>query len=132
MLGPSSFCAARADPGDGAMDHLDELLANRDAVLRLRLHRRATTTASRGCRLAATACRYQQMRNPARRMVLWGAVAVCLEALAYELTMAARWGGYRGGFRAPTAHGGPHGHARLASLAGTARGGWRSLAARRP
>ena len=118
------------------MDHLDELLADRDTVLRLRLHRWATTAAARGCRLAATACRYQQKRNPPPpppRLLLWVGAAGGFAALAGGLRTAARWGGYRGGFRAPTGHGGPHGHGRLASPAGAARRGWRSLAtARRP
>jgi hypothetical protein len=82
------------------VDHLDELLARQETVLRLRCHRLAAVAASRGCRLAATGCRVGQKTDP-RRYLLWGTAAVVLGALAQELLTAARWGGYRPRYQQP-------------------------------
>jgi hypothetical protein len=82
------------------MDHIDELMARREAVLRLRLHRWGTSNAARGCRLAATGIRLGQ-KSDLRRYLMWGAVAVCLDAIALELWTMARWGGHRRRYQEP-------------------------------
>jgi hypothetical protein len=107
------------------MDHLDVLLARPDAVLRAIAERRATSTASRGFRVAATGYRHRQLAEPRRHLRI-GAAVVCLGLLAEGLVAWARWGGLRGRFRAPprpsAPRGGPRARGLSALLAGAAGG----------
>ena len=125
---PPSSGAARDFPGGGAMDNFDVLLARPNSVLRLIVRRRATSTVSRGLRVAATGVRSRQ-ETDLERLLLWGTVIVCLELLAQGCLAAVRWAGQSSRHRGPrkprlappTPRDGFRTHGLAAFLAGTAR-----------
>lgn len=76
------------------MNHLDELLANPEAILRLIVSRNAMRAASRACDAGSRYARYWQTKS-FRWSFLRAVETVCLGGFAVGLLAGARWCGYR-------------------------------------
>jgi hypothetical protein len=77
---------------------MDDLMADAQSILRLKLTRKAMSAASRVCKHTAEERRIRQLIYPTR-ILRTGAMAVCFSTTAAYLRSGSRWGGYRSRYR---------------------------------
>jgi hypothetical protein len=77
---------------------MDDLLADAQSILRLKVTRKAMSAASRACAKTAEERRIQQLVHPTRTLRI-GASAVILSTTAAYFRTSSRWGGYRSRYR---------------------------------
>jgi hypothetical protein len=77
---------------------MDDLIADAQSILRLKVTRKAMSAASRVCKKTAEERRIRQLMHPTR-ILRMGATAICLSTTAAYLRSGSRWGGYRSRYR---------------------------------
>ena len=77
---------------------MDDLIADAQSILRLKVTRKAMLAASRVCKKSAEEHRIRQLVHPTR-ILRSGALAVCFSATAAYFRSGSRWEGYRTRYR---------------------------------
>ena len=77
---------------------MDDLIADAQSILRLKVTRKAMVAASRVCKKSAEEHRIRQLMHPTR-ILRSGALAVCFSATAAYFRSGSRWEGYRTRYR---------------------------------
>jgi len=77
---------------------MDDLMADAQSILRLKVMRNAMAAASRVCTKTAEERRIRQLMHPTR-ILRTGATAVFLSTTAVYFRRGSRWGGYRSRYR---------------------------------